>query len=237
MALCVVNIGNTRVQSGLWQDGAIRDVRQVPRGQFRADMIPAGLPVAAATVVPTAKAMLADRHPLWVGPGLGTGLDTSLVDMATFGADRLANAVALAAVAPDLPAICLDCGTAITAEAVDAHRALRGGAIAPGRQLLRRALHEHTAQLPLLDFVPGAPPEIGTNTRDAIRCGIDRGVLGAVGEIIAGIRRELGVDACPCLVTGGDAEFFTERLPALTFAGLDFTLRGIAAIWEINHAR
>lgn len=237
MSLYLVNIGNTRVQSGLWQEGAVRDFRQVPREQFEVGMIPAGLPVAAATVVPGAKAMLADRHTLWLGPGLETGLDTGLVDMATFGADRLANAVALAAAAPGLPAICLDCGTAITAEAVDAHRFLRGGAIAPGRQLLRRALHEHTAQLPLIDFVPGSPPGIGVNTGDAIRCGVDRGVLGAVQGILAGIRRELGVDDCPCLVTGGDAEFFAEQLPGLTFAGLDFTLRGIAAIWEINHAR
>jgi type III pantothenate kinase len=235
MSLCVINIGNTRVQTGLWRDGRIQDFRQLAHGEFDLDSLPDTLPLAVATVVPEARARFGGRPVFWLGCTVKTGLDLSLIDTATFGADRLANAIALAHLAA-LPGICIDCGTAITFEVVDAHRILRGGAIAPGRRLLRRSLHEHTAQLPTIPETDASPPGIGTNTVEAIRCGVDRGALGTVREILAGIRQEIGVPECPVVVTGGDAQFFAEHLPELTFGGVDFTLRGIATAWEMNHA-
>lgn len=236
MSLFVINVGNTRVQTGRWQDGRVHDFRQVPRADFDSGQLPERTPLAAACVVPEMRVQLAGRPVFWVGPEIETGLDLSLVDMSTFGADRLANAIALAKFASSLPAICVDCGTAITCEVVDRNRALRGGAIAPGRMLWRHALHAHTAQLPMVGLNQSTPPLIGTNTVDAIRCGVDRGAVGMVKEILAGIRQELGGAEGPCLVTGGDAEFFAGHLPELAFAGIDFTLRGIALAWEFNHA-
>jgi type III pantothenate kinase len=236
MSLFVINIGNTRIQTGLWQDGTIQAFRQVPRGEFNLDSLPDGLPLAAATVVPAARSLFVGRPVFWLDSTAKTGLDLHLIDLATFGTDRLANSIALAHFAA-LPGICIDCGTAITFESVDAQRVLRGGAIAPGRRLLRRVLHEHTAQLPEIPMSEALPPGIGTTTAEAIRCGVDLGALGMVREVLGGIRREIGAPDCPAIVTGGDAEFFAEHLPDLTFGGGDFTLRGIAAAWEMNHAR
>lgn len=236
MSLFTLNIGNSRVQCGIWRDGRIQDFRQFARTEFRLEMLPEDLPLAAACVVPEARDQFAGRPIFWLSPATVTGLDLSLIDASTFGADRLANAIALAKLAATLPAICIDCGTAITCEVVDRNRALRGGAIAPGRRLLRLALHEHTAQLPLIAMSGFSPPGIGGNTHEAIRCGVDRGCLGLVREIIVGIRREIGAPDCPCVATGGDAEYFVKQLPELSSGGIDFTLRGIALAWELNHA-
>jgi len=236
VALFVVNIGNTRVQTGIWREGRIEDFRQQLRDDFEPDaQLPSELPVAAACVVPAARSRFTRDGIFWLHSGVATGLD--LGGVSGIGADRLANAIALRDACPDRNALCLDCGTAITWEAVDANGRLRGGAIAPGRRLMRRALHEYTAQLPLLEMDNSEPPEIGADTATAIRCGVDRGCLGLVREVLAGIRMALGDRDCPCLATGGDAPFFVAHLPELKAAGLDFTLRGIALAWELNHAR
>jgi type III pantothenate kinase len=157
-------------------------------------------------------------------------IDFSLVDTSTLGADRVANAAVIAA---ELlaPAIVLDCGTAITTEVVDAEYRFRGGAIMPGRRLLRRALKANTGQLPEIPFGDDSPPAVGVNTAEAIRAGIDLGVLGAVQRVIDASRAELGGgEGCDVYVVGGDAGFFLEHLVAVTRGAEDFTMRGLALI-------
>lgn len=159
------------------------------------------------------------------------GLDFSRVDSTTLGADRLANAVA-AVDRYGVPVIVLDCGTAITIETIDCKRRFRGGAIMPGRRMLRRALRRDTAQLPEAPMQRRRPPAIGKTTEQAMLSGIDVGVLGAVGHLVQCIRDELHEAACRTVVTGGDAEFFVEHLPGLQAADKALTLHGIATIMD-----
>ena len=156
----------------------------------------------------------------------------SLIDKSTLGADRFANAIALVNFA-NLPAICIDCGTAITFESVDAKNVFRGGAIMPGRMLLRKALNDYTAKLPLAqNFNPKKPSALGRNTLDGITSGCDLGVLGAAQKLIKKMQIELGVEKCQVIATGGDADFFADNLLEISFGGKDFTLRGIVAAWK-----
>ena len=74
--------------------------------------------------------------------GAVAGLDFSLVDSSTLGADRIANAAAL--LQRKLPAACLDCGTAVTVEIVTDQKQFAGGAIMPGRRLMRKSLASGT---------------------------------------------------------------------------------------------
>ena len=105
-----------------------------------------------------------------------------------------------------------------------------GGRHPAGRALLRRALHDHTGQLPLVAWADDCPAALGTCTRDAILAGVDLGVLGAVERLVRASRLALGHPSCPVLAVGGDASFFCRHLPGLTPGGALFTLRGMAQV-------
>jgi type III pantothenate kinase len=118
----------------------------------------------------------------------------------------------------------------MTTVAVDGRRRFRGGAILPGRRLLRLALHEHTAQLPEVALQERCPAAIGANTQDAIVAGVDMGIAGAVQFLLENTRAELEASSCPVLVTGGDAAYFLASISDLMSTPPDFVLRGLARI-------
>ncbi len=241
--LVLLNVGNTHTQVALCPPDGLRDTGVLSTARLLQDSsgvaLHADIPRAAtylvASVVPAAAAALvaglgASRvH--FIEPALIKAVDFSAVDARTIGQDRLANAAAAVAMGV-VPGIVLDCGTAITTEVVDAQHRFRGGAILPGRALLRRALHADTAQLPDVPIAGDCPSAVGANTQQAIRAGVDLGALGSVERVIRETRRELGCRDCPVIAVGGDAEFFSRHLDAVTHGPTDFTLRGLGAIAE-----
>jgi len=235
--LFVINIGNTHIQHGVSDGkGAIMELSSIPTSEFLSLPIPEDMPVAAASVVPKVRESLSVLHPeiFWLTSAEKTGLDLSGVDAAALGSDRIANAIALAEEGP-LPAICVDCGTAITFEAVSKERHFAGGAILPGRTLQRRALRDYTAQLPLAPLGETPPAKLGTNTMAAISLGIDGGLVGALRSLLKQMAETLGSDSCRMLAVGGDASFFVKAIPELNYGGEDFTLRGLAHAWQLNN--
>jgi len=123
----------------------------------------------------------------------------------------------------ELPAVVIDCGTAITFEVVNSAGEFSGGAILAGRGLLREALRHGTARLPMVER--GMEKFIGKSTAEAIAAGVDGGSVGAVKAVLAGILRELGSRA-RIVLTGGDAEFFRPHLPEAEWVE-NFTLMGV----------
>lgn len=226
--LFVLNVGNTNVQYGLFVDGSFESIKSCSTPEFNTSLIPEGVAVACASVVPDFNEQLKSFDPFMVSDHVELGLDFSVVDSSTIGADRLANAVALAQ--GPLPAICVDCGTALTFEMVNSDRQFAGGAIAPGRALMRKALNDHTAKLPLVPF-RDTVPAVGKTTVDAIIVGVDRGIVGTVKEILSSLS---GDKQCRVVAVGGDAEFLCSHIPELINGGDEFTLLGIVAAWEWN---
>lgn len=224
----ILNIGNTYSRAALWDGAAFELLPCVETSRLTAAALPAGLPVIAATVVPQVKARLAGLEIRYIDArNCGSRVDFTRVDCSTLGADRVANAIALAEF-HRLPAIAVDCGTAITLEVVDAERVFRGGAIAPGRKLMRCALAAGTAQLPEIPFSGELPEEIGNGTAGSIRFGIDRGAVGLVRELVTAAAQPFGgLDAVTVVATGGDAAYFAAALPFLVPAADEFTLHGI----------
>ncbi|MFA6291888.1 MAG: type III pantothenate kinase [Victivallales bacterium] len=236
MKILVINIGNTNTQYGIYSGGEIRDVKYVPTAEFmknhkRIPELSSGLPIAVSTVVPAAKKALPGKNVFWVGPSAKLPVSLKKVDSSTLGADRIANIAAVAKSAK-LPAIVIDFGTAVTVDAVNGKREFLGGAILPGRMLLRKCLNDFTAQLPLVALSEKKPKALGRNTKDAILSGTDLAVLGSVKEIISRIKIEMNVKKCMVTATGGDAGFFMENMKGLKFGGKALTLLGIAACWE-----
>lgn len=230
----LLNIGNTNCQiARLDANGELGPIRTVPTSSLPDTPLLdelATVPGLAACVVPKARAALGERFPNLRFLALADvpSVDFSLVDPSTLGADRLANLAAAAELGG--PRIILDCGTAITTEVLDEKGRFRGGAILPGRRLLRQALHDHTAQLPLVPLGDTAPSALGANTAAAILAGTDAAVLGAIAHLLAASRREIGCAACPVLAVGGDAAYFARHLPGVAPGPPDFTLRGLRAV-------
>lgn len=230
--LTLLNIGNTHTRIATVKNGAISRVTSVPTPELEASDIPVDAPLAVASVVPAATSKLKHLKPFMVTPRPSTGIDWSLVDRRTLGADRVANTVMLSTL--HLPAMCIDFGTAINCESLDRERRFHGGSISPGRQLMRSAMHEHTAQLPLIPICGDIPCGLGCNTIDAMRLGIDGGIIGMVQWLIDNARRRLGQET-RFIAIGGDAKFFLSHIPALEDGGEFFTLNGIQKAWELEH--
>ena len=209
----ILNIGNTYSRAALWNGSAFEFLPRIETVRLTSAALPAGMPVVDIRFIDS-------RH-------CGCLVDFTQVDTSTLGADRVANAIALAAFHP-LPAIAVDCGTAITLEVVDAERIFRGGAIAPGRRLMRHALAAGTAQLPEVPFSTELPDRIGNGTMESIRFGVDRGAIGLVRELVETAAKPYGgLDSVTVIATGGDAAFFAAALPFLQLAPDEFTHHGI----------
>ncbi len=237
-SLILINIGNTHVQVALQEDSGIRLLEQYDTADIKVlgqipilEKMPVPWRAAAVCVVPMAMELLEKRYPgkiRFLTCRDFPQLDFSLVDASTLGMDRVANAAAAFSIAESAVAV-IDFGTCINTVAVSQDGHFLGGAIMPGRMLLRKSLSAYTAQLPLLPIRQEIPAPLGTNTLDAMAAGIDRGVLGSVKELIAATRSLPGMDRCPFVAAGGDAAFFLENLPGVLQPGQNLlTLLGVS---------
>lgn len=146
-----------------------------------------------------------DEDVVVVGRDIPLPIETSLASPERIGVDRLCCA---AAAYERLQQACVvvDLGTAITVDCVNPEGVFIGGAILPGLRMQARALHEGTAQLPLVEM---AEPDgvFGDDTAGAIRHGVVTGVRGAVRGLVEAYATE--INQWPVVVTtGGDAGLF-----------------------------
>ena len=231
--IILLNIGNTHTHIAEAQNDRIISRRKVATSDLNIQMLPTNVPLAAATVVPEVRSRLKDRNIFWLGADCDCSLDFSQIDSTTIGSDRVANLIALSSEYP-LPALCIDFGTAITFELLGRDNIVLGGAIMPGRALMRKAMHDYTAQLPLVSLEEPPPDGPGVATVDQMLLGVDTGLVGSIKELTEVMRRKVGEDL-RVVATGGDAKFFTKRLSGIEYAGDDFTLKGILKAWEIHN--
>jgi type III pantothenate kinase len=141
------------------------------------------------------------------------------------GLDRLFNAIAVAArMEQGRAALIVDAGSAVTVDLLDETHAFAGGVIFPGLRLMTTALHEHTAQLPLVE-VKKLPEIPARNTADAIEAGVLHAVLGGIERVLQFLFSE-HTNALVYL-TGGDAALLSPLLvmphlvePLLTLDGI-----------------
>ena len=166
------------------------------------------------------------KRPLVVSHRLKTGLVFDIMAPGEIGADRLANATAGIHFFKK-PVAVIDFGTATTITVVGRQRNLLGGAILPGLELMKKALHSETAKLPLIDLKKPLLA-LGKDTSSAITAGIVFGTVGAIEALIKAMEKETGVKL-KLLLTGGHAELLSPLIkkehlliPDLTFKGLRF---------------
>ncbi len=129
-------------------------------------------------------------QPLFVEPGIKTGMPVLVDNPTELGADRLVNAIA-AFERYGGPCIVVDFGTATTFDVISAKGEYLGGAIAPGLGISADALFSHAARLSRVDIKRPAKV-IGTNTVTHLQTGLYYGYIGLVDGILERIIAELG---------------------------------------------
>src|SRR3954464_10753494 len=170
---------------------------------------------------------------LFLTPRLDLGVGIDYPQPRSIGADRLANAVAVAHLY-GTPAIVVDFGTAVTFDVVSAKGDYVGGVIAPGLEAMTSYLYQRTALLPKLTLREPRRA-IGKTTRDAMMSGAVFGYRGLVREIIQRLCAENFPDAKPHIVaTGGYAQLIARKMPQIEAVHPNLTLEGLRIVGNRN---
>jgi type III pantothenate kinase len=193
--------------------------------------------IIVSSVVPKKnKAIRAAAGPLrvlFLNPKLDLGVGVDYPNPRSIGADRLANAAAVAQLYGS-PAIVVDFGTAVTFDVVSAAGDYVGGVIAPGLEVMTNYLYQRTALLPKLTL--SEPPRaIGKTTRDAMMSGAVFGYRGLVGEIVRRLTAENFPRKKPRVIaTGGYAQLIAQKLPEIEAVHPNLTLEGLRIVANRN---
>ena len=121
-------------------------------------------------------------RPLFIEPGVKTGMPVHYDNPAEVGADRIVNSVA-AFEKFGGPCIVVDFGTATTFDVVSRKGEYLGGVITPGIGVSADALFERTARLPRVD-IRKPPRVLATNTVNSVQSGLYYGYLGLIDGIL-----------------------------------------------------
>jgi type III pantothenate kinase len=172
-------------------------------------------------------------QPLFVEPGIKTGMPVLVDNPTELGADRLVNAIA-AYERYGGPCIVVDFGTATTFDVISAKGEYLGGAISPGLGISADALFARAARLGRVDIRRPAKV-IGTNTVTHLQSGLYYGYIGLVDGILERMTAELGTQP-KVISTGGLARQISADSRFIAQIDDMLTLDGLRILFERNRS-
>ena len=172
--------------------------------------------------------------PIFVGPGIKTGISILYENPKEVGADRIVNAVA-AYHKHRQAIIVVDFGTATTLDCISEKGEYLGGIIAPGVTISAEALFQFASKLPKVEIAK--PPEIiGRNTVNSIQSGLYYGYISMVDGLVE--KLIMSYQWHPIVIaTGGLAKIVAPDSKYIAEVDEFLTLNGLKIIYELNRSR
>ena len=172
-------------------------------------------------------------HPLFLRPGIKTGIQIKTHNPNEVGADLIAGAIAAKKLFPDNELLVFDLGTATTCCYINKNGEFIGAAIAPGIRLMMESLHLNTARLFGVNIAKPTSA-IGKNTKAAIQSGIYYSQLGLIVELIKRTKSEFNLtENLTIIATGGFSHLFADS-DVFHHLSPELVLLGVKQMLEIN---
>ncbi len=257
--LLVVDIGNTNITFGIYDEEILVDVFRMttpmPRTSdeygilIREMVIGAGVKVTEvkeaiiASVVPDIMYSFVGGlkkylgiTPITLGPGVKTGVKLGAENPKEVGADLIADAAAVREIY-GTPAIVIDFGSATTYEFVLEDGTLDAVVITPGIKMSAAALSGGTAKVP--DVEIKRPKSIlAKETIACVQAGLFFGNIGQTDYIVRKMKEEAvasfktinSIDDIKVVATGGLGKVIADEAEAIDIYDNTLTLRGLQII-------
>lgn len=251
----VVDIGNTNIVVGVYQnDEIIGSWRMVTRSEKTSDEYGIFIlnllkyndidyrkikSVIVSSVVPNlihsfenAMRKYFNVNPIFVGPGIKTGITISTDNPRDVGADRIADIVAAYQLYGG-PLIVIDFGTATTYDVVSEKGEFKYGITSPGMQICADALWTRTAQLPSIE-IKKPDSILAKNTITSMQAGLVYGYIGQVEYIIKKIKEEMNNEDMKVIATGGLGRMMSDETNSIDIYDSQLLLKGLKIIHDKN---
>ena len=252
--LLAIDVGNTNTVLGAYEGASLRHDWRIETSHTRTydeygilvrqlfgavQLDPARIDaIAISSVVPPLAFTLEQMalryfgvKPLFVGPGVKTGMPILYENPREVGADRVVNAVA-AYERWGCGLVVVDCGSAPPFDAVSPRGEYLGGAICPGIAISMEALFKSASKLPRVEFARPAQV-VGKNTVSSMQSGLVYGYVGLVDGNCARMSDELGFGP-KVVATGGLAPLMAGISKTITEVDEHLTLEGLRLLHERN---
>lgn len=234
----VLDAGNTSVKVGIFKDGELSSVQRFESKQLDmikifADQFQNAQCVLSSVLSEEDTNRIASffKNSLIIRHNTPIPLKFAYKTPQTLGIDRICNAVAISQLSQKKSAVCVDIGTCIKFDLVDADGVYQGGSIAPGIHLRYKSLNDYTANLPLLSTT-NTSSLVGQSTAESIQSGVLNGIQSEINDLIDRYSKEFG--DLTFFMTGGDAQFFDIPRKNNIFVDENLTLKGLYQIYLFN---
>jgi len=159
------------------------------------------------------------------------GVTCAYRDFDTFGPDRWAALIAARRKFKG-PVCVVDCGTAITVDALAEDGKHLGGLILPGIELMRRTLSRGTERIGKIlenNTMSAAAQNtwLGRSTQEGVMAGTMWAVVAFIDRVVADLESELQ-KRVTCVLGGGDAQAICPLLTCKASCEPDLVLQGLA---------
>jgi len=237
----VVDIGNTRIKSYVFQNDTViesssqplaigaSDIRQFLTNYKAIDNIIVS--DVNGSLTQKVEVLLSPFPVVYCSSSLNLPFTTLYAPKAQLGADRIALLAASCLAYPNTNRLLIDLGSCITYDVIDSKDVHQGGAISPGYAMRYKSMHTFTGKLP--NLTPEYPKEtLGKSTSESMHRGVHQGIVNEIkGAIEESEKKHKDLTV---ILTGGDAERLPKPVKNSIFAHSNFIANGLNYILKLN---
>jgi type III pantothenate kinase len=233
----IVDIGNTRIKTAVFEDEALVEEKSFTDIQDFA-MFSESVDFEASIIssVTLSETDLKEKMPfdfLFLSCETKIPFKNLYATPHTLGVDRKAAVMGARCKFPQDDVLAIDLGSCITYDLLDRQDQYLGGGISPGLQMRFRAMHQQTARLPMVGMPEKQQPElIGDSTESCMQSGVYFGMRYEMQGMVEAYRAKY--PDLKVIICGGDSKIFESLTKDHIFVIPNLVLYGLNRILSYN---